>query len=285
MFKIRKQGLYKTVSLPAFGNQDVGITPGGAMDLFAYQTGNVLLDNRRDAPALEMLFPPTLEFEQDTFFVLTGSSCLGVRLSGPGGEQTIHHGEVSLARAGSVLSFGKRNYGFRTYLCYRSARELSGSENPVGRKRGSIGEIARWMDPKGYIRVVEGPEYDSLNDKELFFRESWRISPETSDMGMRLENPCLPLSVSMGNMVSEAVASGTVQLTPKGPIILMKHRQTVGGYPRIFNVISADLDLLGQVMPGQKLSFRKVTHEEAVDILRRQKEDIETLQKRFLVEV
>ena len=69
-------------------------------------------------------------------------------------------------------------------------------------------------------------------------------------------------------MISEAVSDGTVQLTPKGPIILLKHRQTVGGYPRIFNVISSDVDLLGQYSPGQKIFFRKISIEEAIDISR-----------------
>ena len=280
MFKTIKQGLFKTVSLPSFGKQDVGITPGGAMDVFALQTGNVLLGNPDDAPALEILFPPTLEFGEDCYFVLTGSANWGSKLSGTGKETYIRHGKVYLAKKGSVLSFGKKHYGFRTYLCYRAAGKAF-LQSPEGRERGAFGDMAQWTNTEGYIRVVEGPEYSYLKDKELFLKTSWMISSKTSDMGMRLENPDAPLSVSLGNIVSEAVATGTVQLTPKGPIILLKNRQTVGGYPRIFNVISADTDMLGQYMPGQKLHFKKVPMEEAVNILRQQKDDIEKLRKRL----
>ena len=254
------------------------------MDLFALQTGNILLGNPPDAPALEILFPPSLEFEEDGCFVLTGSAYCGVTLSGPGGKIGIDHGKVYFAVKGSVLSFGERHYGFRTYLCYRAAGKTVGKAWE-GRERGAFGDLATWPDPEGYIRVVEGPEYSYLTDKELFLNTSWTISGDTSDMGMRLENPDVRLSVSLGNMVSEAVATGTVQLTPKGPIILLKHRQTVGGYPRIFNVISADTDLLGQYMPGQKLHFKKITLEEAVNILRQQKDDIERLKNRSSSEV
>ena len=67
-------------------------------------------------------------------------------------------------------------------------------------------------------------------------------------------------------MISEAVADGTIQLTPKGPIVLLKHRQTVGGYPRVFNVISADIDLLGQYAPNQILRFSKVSLDHALNI-------------------
>lgn len=65
-------------------------------------------------------------------------------------------------------------------------------------------------------------------------------------------------------MVSEAVSFGTVQVPPGGaPIVLMADRQSVGGYPKIAYVISADLPLLAQAMPGTALHFRAVAAEAA----------------------
>lgn len=280
MYTIVKPGLVKNVSLPSYGRQDVGITAGGAMDSFSYRTGNILLGNPEDTPALEILYPPTLKFTQDSWFVLTGAACNSVRLLSGGETLNIVHARVYRASRGSTLSFGPRAYGFRTYLCSRRVDDKVSSP-PEGRSRGAFGGMAHWPDPAGYIRVVEGPEYAYLNHGEKFFHKPWTIGRDCSDMGMKIENPDAELSVSMGNMVSEAVATGTVQLTPKGPIILLKHRQTVGGYPRIFNVISADVDMLGQYMPDQKIHFRKVTLAEARDVLRMQMKDISSLKNRI----
>jgi allophanate hydrolase subunit 2 len=124
----------------------------------------------------------------------------------------------------------------------------------------------RWIDPQGYIRVLEGPEYDYLTDKTLFTNSYWVISNDFSDMGFRLLTRGRLPEVNLKNMISEAVADGTVQLTPKGPIVLLKQRQTVGGYPRIYNVISADVDLLAQYSPNQILHFSKVTLDQAFAI-------------------
>jgi allophanate hydrolase subunit 2 len=87
-------------------------------------------------------------------------------------------------------------------------------------------------------------------------------------MGMRLAGePGVECGMA-GNMVSGAIADGTVQLTPEGPIVLLRHRQTMGGYPRIFNVISADVDLAAQFAPNQQITFVQVTMEEAREAAR-----------------
>ncbi len=78
-------------------------------------------------------------------------------------------------------------------------------------------------------------------------------------------------------MISEAVSDGTIQLTPEGPIILLRHRQTVGGYPRIFNVITADLDLLGQYAPHQIIRFKEVTRDQAHSLLTKKNATIEKI--------
>jgi antagonist of KipI len=99
-------------------------------------------------------------------------------------------------------------------------------------------------------------------------------------MGMRLESP-VTLTVELKNMISEAVTNGTVQVTPAGPIVLLKYRQTVGGYPRVFSVISADVDLLAQYVPGQKIRFRKISIEEAWRAAHEKRAYIVSLRRRF----
>ena len=41
---------------------------------------------------------------------------------------------------------------------------------------------------------------------------------------------------------------------------------TIGGYPKIANVISADFDKLSQVVPGSKINFKEVNLKEAEDL-------------------
>ncbi|MDE5014647.1 hydrolase, partial [Francisella tularensis subsp. holarctica] len=51
---------------------------------------------------------------------------------------------------------------------------------------------------------------------------------------------------------------------PSGPIVLLRHRQTVGGDPCIANVIEADISKLSQYTPGSKIRFKLVSLEEAI---------------------
>jgi 5-oxoprolinase (ATP-hydrolysing) subunit C len=280
MFRFINPGLCAMTALPLYGKQDVGITPGGAMDVFSLRCGNILLGNDEKAPALEILFSPLIEWEKTGYFVLSGAPLLRTKLKRGNREEGIEYGRVYRINKGDILSLGEKNYGMRSYLCFCTAEEM-GLSNRIGLTLPAFDELAQWPDEERLIRVVEGPEYDFLEDKEFLFKEPWTLSHEMSQMGMRLEDKENGLKVSLKNMVSEAVATGTIQLTPKGPIILMKHRQTVGGYPRIFNVITADTDLLGQYGPGQKIHFKKVTQEEALAALKQREKDITKLKKQI----
>lgn len=73
---------------------------------------------------------------------------------------------------------------------------------------------------------------------------------------------------------------GYIRLLP-GPIILLYHRQTVGGYPRIYQVISADLDKLVQFCPGEHLRFCLVTMDEVFRINRTRSKEVELFRSRF----
>lgn len=266
--KLLNPGFTRVRSYPHWGSQDIGISPGGPMDLFAMESGNALLGNSSECESLEILVSPVIEIKQSVLFILTGAH-LSAQLKTGDKTTQIDHAVVSFAVKGDILTFKAKTKGFRSYLSFKPLLEypVNGitSKSLIGKKRGDFDTQFNWQDPDGFIRVVEGPEYGYLKNKDAFFQRTWKISLDSSDMGMRLESP-ISLSIEIGNMISDAVSDGTVQLTPSGPIILLKHRQTVGGYPRIFNVISADVDLLAQHMPSQVLKFRKITLQEAEDI-------------------
>ncbi|WP_285849129.1 biotin-dependent carboxyltransferase family protein [Metabacillus litoralis] len=115
------------------------------------------------------------------------------------------------------------------------------------------------------IRVLPGTQYEKFtsHSKEQFFTQSFRVSPQSDRMGYRLSGPAIELEEKL-EMLSEAVAHGTIQIPPDGnPIILLADRQTTGGYPKIGQVATVDLPVVAQVMPGQSISFTEITLEDA----------------------
>jgi allophanate hydrolase subunit 2 len=277
---VGRKGMSWLRRAPCYGRQDVGLSPGGAMDRFAMHTGNIMLGNADDADALEFLLPPEIEFLQPAYFILTGGHFRATLSQSGQPAQEVKHAAVAFAPAGATLTIGVRTRGLRGYLCARPCLTDTPDDEFMQRRRGRFAEEFSWFDPFGRIRVVEGPEYAWLSKPELFTRQYWTVSRQASDMGVRLEGETELLSGG-DNMISDAVADGTVQLTPKGPIVLLKHRQTVGGYPRVYNVISADVDLLAQFSPGQSLRFRKVSLAEAVTAARQKHAQLEALRARF----
>ena len=85
-------------------------------------------------------------------------------------------------------------------------------------------------------------------------------------MGMRLEGLILK-NITSANIRSEGITKGAIQVPADGqPIILLTDHPTIGGYPKIANVISADYDLLIQKIPGEKILFKCVELQEAEKI-------------------
>ena len=75
-------------------------------------------------------------------------------------------------------------------------------------------------------------------------------------MGLRLSSASPIPRRALGEMISDATFPGALQVPPSGhPILLMADRPTTGGYPQIAVVISADLSLAGQLMPGDRVRF------------------------------
>ena len=115
------------------------------------------------------------------------------------------------------------------------------------------------------IRIIKGTEFEEFDDnsKQLLVSKPYIVTPQSNRMGSRLEGPEIVLKEKL-ELLSEGVTFGTVQIPPNGkPIILMADRQTTGGYPKIGQVITADLGSLSQLKPNSKLYFKIITHTEA----------------------
>jgi antagonist of KipI len=117
------------------------------------------------------------------------------------------------------------------------------------------------------LRALDGPQA-SWFDAADFYGRPLAVTPASDRMGLRLRGR--PLAVPDRELVSEPVCPGAVQVTRDGQcIVLGVDGQTVGGYPKIAQVVSADLDLLGQLRPGREVAFERVGLDEAEGLYRR----------------
>jgi antagonist of KipI len=107
------------------------------------------------------------------------------------------------------------------------------------------------------LRVLPGPEWGLFpaSVRDRFLGGVYRVTKDANRMGLRLSGPSLAGGMT-GELVSSAVCPGTVQMTHGGlPMLLLADAQTVGGYPRMANVFSADLPVCGQLRPGDEVVF------------------------------
>ncbi len=294
--KIIKPGIFTTlqsVGLP--GHRAIGIGPGGAMDPVAVRLVNALIGNADTAVALEMHYPaPELRFDYDTVFALGGAD-LNAELNG----NPVGNWRRYKAAAGSTLVFRERTKGQKTYLAVpdgfrRDSRpgepaeriteaarlEIAGSVRPGPSSRS---RISRSLVPVysrfPTVRVLEGPEFGRLTQesKSELFSGQFSVSNESDRMGYRLSGARLEVTDAT-EMLSTAVCFGTIQLLPDGDLIaLMADHQTTGGYPRIAQVVSVDLPLLGQLGPQNKVAFHPIGLGEAEALAIRFERDLAVL--------
>lgn len=279
-----KEGIFTSLqNLAGSGSERFGINPCGPMDRFAARVANILVGNDENAAVLEMHFPaPQIEFEATCRFALSGAdfspSMNGVavrnwscHLAVPGDvlrfEQRVRGSRSYLTIEGGIRDFGTAT-GFATEKLTRKARlEFRTIDAADGiRKHGFVSQTI--LPPySGFptVRMIPCGEFDRLTDdsKNKLKSSSFTLSSESNRMGFRLQGPSLEL-FKHEELVSAAVTFGTVQLLPDGQVIvLMADHQTSGGYPRIANVISADLPVLGQLGPGDRVSFAITNIEQA----------------------
>jgi antagonist of KipI len=109
------------------------------------------------------------------------------------------------------------------------------------------------------VHVLEGQHFGSFDSsaQRSFFDAVWKISPESNRMGFRLAGPALARTEA-DEILSGPTALGTVQVPANGtPIALMADHQTTGGYPRIAEIVSADVPRLAQLAPGGSVHFSR----------------------------
>jgi antagonist of KipI len=298
---VKAPGLLTTVQdrgRDGFG--PMGVSPSGAADPIALRVGNMLVGNADRAAALEMtLLGGSFMFDEDCVVALTGSD-FGAKLDAEP-RQTWTSFNVT---AGQTLRMEQTQSGARCYLCVRggilvplllgsaSTHLLSGLGGYHGRalRKGDILEIGRGengagrgcidpemlrlLAPRKELRVTPGLQWEWFTgaSKQAFCRNTYRVTEESNRMGLRLEGRLLQ-STGSGRMISEGVPLGAIQVPASGqPVILFVEQQTTGGYPKIANIIAADLPSVGQLRPRDEISFELVAPEVARNLLRGQED-------------
>jgi antagonist of KipI len=281
------------------GHRAEGLPAGGAADLFALRLANLLVGNPDDAAVLECtLAGPTLEFAEDTTIAIGGAEFAGV----PSWQPIVVH-------AGGRLALGPCHRGCRGYVAIAGGIDvpvvlgsrsthlrahLGGHEGRALRD-GDVLPAGAWVLPHAVkhwridphvlpaysadpvLRVLRGAQWDDFDAGCL--AGEFAVTPVSDRMGIRLAGPTLVRRRGR-ELLSAAVAPGTVQVPPDGqPILLLADAQTIGGYPRLAHVIGVDLPLAAQLRPGDKVRFAEVTLEEAHRLWRQQERTLAILRQ------
>jgi antagonist of KipI len=131
--------------------------------------------------------------------------------------------------------------------------------------------------PKPILRFIRGVDWSRFSEATIqrFKEHEFAISADSDRMGVRLEGPELK-RVDESDLVSEAVAPGTIQVPPSGkPILLLGDCQTIGGYPKMAHVITIDLGVAAQLRAGDHVRFSEVSLADANRLLLERERQLE----------
>jgi len=214
------------------GLRRFGVPPGGPMDDHAAGWANRLVGNEAGAPLLELLWGGArVGVMKGGFVAVTGAPV----------KASVPLWRAVAVKAGRVLEFAPGNNGVWIYVAF-------------GMKDGGC---AAWSEVRDYsappvIRVWPGPQREMFSDE--YFEPEWIVTPQSNRVGYRLAGE--PLKFEKRELLSEPVRVGTIQVPENGlPIVTMRDRPTMGGYPKLGVVEPADSSWLAQCRAGQKIRF------------------------------
>ena len=292
-FEVLRSGINTTYQDDGrFHMQHLGVAPSGCMDTKSHLIANKILSNQNNEGVLEFAYQgPLLKLAQGkTKFTITGNVIFQIIKS----NSEVINGECNrsydldekdqldiLATKDSVYGYLAVEGGFAITPFCNSVSTLSRANiGPNNGKKINVKDKVFFKKDRqqknnflinilskknNVIRVLRGPQFNyfSKTAQEEFFSREYKITNLTDRMGMRLEGKVLENIVST-NIRSEGITKGAIQVPADGqPIILLTDYPTIGGYPKIANVISADYDLLIQKIPGTNIKFKCIELKEA----------------------
>lgn len=332
MITILKPGFYTTIQdLGRTGYMQFGLSRSGAMDHFALKAGNHLVGNTEEAAGLEcLLVTPSIRFEEETIFALTGAF-VRPALNG----KAVPMWTALYAGPGDILESASVLKGCRTYLTFAggidcpavlSSRStdkrslIGGLEKGRALKAGdrlpntmpvlcrrregyflpgnppegdSPTENVMQEDPFDYLpdkdhgtalvlRVMEGPQQDALSivGWKTLTSQVYAATSQSDRMGIRFQGPRIGFASGQdGNILTDAMIPGSIQVPPSGqPIVMMADAQTTGGYTKPAVLIAADLRKAAQLKAGDRVLFEECEEEEAYQALKDQEQELSNIQ-------
>lgn len=286
--------------------QQYGVIVSGAMDCYALRTANLLVGNAEDEAGVEITFGKTsLLFHDERVIAITGGH-LKPKLNGTSLTMNRPYkvkkndiltfktpafglraylaisGGIAIEKVlGSKSTYEKAGLGGWKGRILKRADEIPlGQIQPLQQRFMSFEKTVNWSaNTQAFyswqeeiipIHALVGLDYHLFEPDSLlqFEQLTYTISSQSNRMGYHLENASSINLDEQKEILSEAVSFGTVQVPPSGqPMILMADAQTVGGYPKVAQVIASDFSRLAQALPGQKIQFKFI--------------DLETAQEKF----
>ncbi len=271
----------------------IGISVSGATDQRNYKFANKIVNNNLDEAVIEFAYQgPLLKFSGNKInFTITGDVIFNIVRNNSKIEEGKCYKNYTLNGNDQIdiISTKKTVYG---YLAVEGGFNIEKVWNsysintkaeigPNNGKKYSINEkifikkncsnnlknrkINYQATFNNIVKVIKGTNFNyfSENSKKIFFKDEYFVTRLVDRMGMRLDGTKLENIVNT-NIKSEGLVRGVVQVPADGkPIILLSDHGTIGGYPKIATVISADLDKVAQLTPGTKIQFEEVDLEEA----------------------
>lgn len=274
-------GTYSTVQdLGRLGYRASGVPLGGTFDRRSATLANALVGNRSECAVVEMtLTGGTYEARRPLALALAGAPMRAEFVGQRKQSRPLTVPSCFTLLPNERLVIGGSPSGARTYLAvaggWRTPLVLGSrseerrieagqvlpalSSTTPRRQPGDIKPIAPFDQP---VRIIEGPDAAQLADSALWERITFRVAPECNRMGIRLASPELPVVPHAGRL-SAPVVPGAIQVAGGQAIVLGVACGTMGGYPLVASVISADLDRLGQLRPGDRVRFQQVSFDDA----------------------
>ncbi|MBD3652609.1 biotin-dependent carboxyltransferase family protein [Kangiella sp.] len=290
-----KAGLQTSLQdLGRHGFRRYGIPNNGALDPVSLQIANWLVNKPLNSACLEITQAgPVVEFTEDVAIAVTGAH---FELSIDDIPVDMH--QTLLVNKGERLTFGKLVNGARAYLSFSAEADLpkimnSYSTNLMANFDGFEGrafnnndtltlknhfmpevketpkELQLQFGDNYQIRFIQGREWSCFSQdiQQQFLQTSYQVTSQSNRMGMRLKGCALKTEKTL-SMTTAPITPGTIQIPPDGqPIITLADGQTTGGYPRIGQVITADLPILGQLKANDSISFQEIDVKGALNFL------------------
>lgn len=268
-----------------------GVSGSGAMDLPAMATANALVGNAADTAVLEFAHVGgTWEVLAESMRVAITGGSFAVAVDGaplaPWQSRTLRRGQVLSINGAADAVWGylavAQGFDVAPQLGSCSTHLRSG----VGGRRIAEGDLLplnarhapeapeRRIVPThrtaGPLRVVLGPQDDYFTAETVaeFVATPWRVTHRSDRMGTWLDGPTLGHADGF-NVVSDGLVPGCIQVPGAGkPVVLMMDCQTIGGYPKLATIITADLPRFAQCRPGSEISFAAIEIEAAQRLYR-----------------